>query len=84
MPEVMLAWLNENSAAITAVAAMVGAIAAFFSWICTVVSDRRTRDKLNTVHVQINSRVDQLIAAARQAGLLEGRSERDDDGDAHH
>lgn len=75
----LLAWLNDNHAAVTAVAALVAAIAAMGALLHTLVTARTTHRRLDTLHVQINSRMDQLLAAATQAGILQGRTERPPD-----
>jgi hypothetical protein len=75
----LLAWLNENQGALTAIAALMAAGTASGAWLCTIVLHWRTGAKLDTLHVQINSRMDQLIAAALQAGIIQGRSEQPKD-----
>jgi len=79
----LLAWLNGNQPAITAVASILVAFAAVMTWLCTVKAYWSTRanvlvveSKLDGLHVQINSRMDQLLAAARAAGIIQGHADR--------
>ena len=43
-------------------------IAAWYAW--------KARKEVKVLHVQINSRVDELIAAARREGVTEGEAKR--------
>lgn len=64
-----MSWLIVAAECVTALAASVAAFQAY-----------RARKKVEVIHIQINGRMDEMIAAAEKVahatGVLEGREER--------
>ena len=77
----LLAWLDAHSGALTVIIAVVAALASAGGWLCTWNSHHVLKKQINVIHIQINSRMDQLIAAATAAGIVRGRSEQRADDD---